>query len=363
MSGSGKRRFGLRPRIDDPIRGEGLVLESVAGVNWGSGERVQVGSFGRWAEHVPLLVRLPDREPYEASPKLWMTRAKYPIAGTTLPVTVDPDDASVVRIEWDEVPEIDAWIADRHPVFTDPDTVQRELSEVVKALRKHVRQDAMRDAAWRGATAMGPDSGVDAGALGDLLLRMQGPVEEQAAAAYRREPPPDDRPTARILAATPTGSGSGIEDDGENLRDELLLSVLVPGAERYGVRWRGRIRRMKLMTQWSDIAVEVNPKHHDRVKIAWDEVADGLDVAADRLRASGDKLEARLAAGPQADLGMLLDALSDPGQRAVVAPQTGQAVAAPDPLDQLKRLAQLRDAGALTASEFEAQKARLLDQI
>jgi hypothetical protein len=31
-----------------------------------------------------------------------------------------------------------------------------------------------------------------------------------------------------------------------------------------------------------------------------------------------------------------------------------------DPLDRLKELAQLRDSGALTTAEFEAQKAKIL---
>ena len=36
------------------------------------------------------------------------------------------------------------------------------------------------------------------------------------------------------------------------------------------------------------------------------------------------------------------------------------APATPDPLDQLKKLAELRDMGALTDDEFETQKAKIL---
>ena len=35
----------------------------------------------------------------------------------------------------------------------------------------------------------------------------------------------------------------------------------------------------------------------------------------------------------------------------------------PDPLDRMARLAQLRDSGALTHEEFEAQKAKLLAEM
>jgi hypothetical protein len=342
MPGSAKRRFGLRPRIDDGIRGDALVLQSVAGVNWNSAERVQAGSFGRWMEHVPLLVRVEGHEPYEASPKLWMTRAKYPIAGTTLPVTIDRDAPTTLKIEWDEVPEIDAWIAAGHAVFTDPDAVQHELAEALTAHRKRTRQRATHDAAWRGAVAMGPNAGIDGAALGEMLVRLQGPVEERASHARRREQPaPGAGPTARILAATPTGDSF----DGDTFKHELLLSVLAADGRRYGARWRGRIRRANVVTEWSDIAVEVHPRKPEHVTIVWDAVPDGLAVAAQRLHAVGDELETRLAAGPRADLSVLLDAL--PG----------------DPLDALERLAQLRAAGAVTESEFEARKARLLDQI
>jgi hypothetical protein len=42
------------------------------------------------------------------------------------------------------------------------------------------------------------------------------------------------------------------------------------------------------------------------------------------------------------------------------APAPEPAAAAPDPIEQLTQLAALRDSGALTEAEFEAQKAKLL---
>jgi hypothetical protein len=303
MTGSAKRLFGRRPRIDDAVRGVGLVTHSVAGVNWNAAEHIQMGSFGRWMEHIPLLVRVDGQEPYEASPKLWMTRAKYPVAGTLLPVTVDRHDPSTVIVEWDEVPEIDEWIAAGHPVFTDPDTVERELAQAL--------------AAHRGALGGGGQP------------------------TRRREPAPTDRPSARILAATPSGDASR----GESTKRELLLSVLDAGGQRYGARWQGQVRRGKLLTPWSDIEVRVDPRKPDRIHMVWDAVPDGLAVAAQRLHEAGDELAALVAAGPGADFSALLDAQTT------------------DPLDQIKQLAQLLQAGAITESEFAARKARLLDQI
>jgi hypothetical protein len=45
---------------------------------------------------------------------------------------------------------------------------------------------------------------------------------------------------------------------------------------------------------------------------------------------------------------------------AAAAPAPEPAAVAPDPVEQLTQLAALRDSGALTEAEFEAQKAKIL---
>jgi membrane protease subunit (stomatin/prohibitin family) len=47
-------------------------------------------------------------------------------------------------------------------------------------------------------------------------------------------------------------------------------------------------------------------------------------------------------------------------QEAAPAPQPEPAAAAPDPIEQLTQLAALKDSGALTQEEFDAQKAKIL---
>ncbi len=42
------------------------------------------------------------------------------------------------------------------------------------------------------------------------------------------------------------------------------------------------------------------------------------------------------------------------------APEPEPAAAAPDPIEQLTQLAALKDSGALTQEEFDAQKAKIL---
>ena len=51
-----------------------------------------------------------------------------------------------------------------------------------------------------------------------------------------------------------------------------------------------------------------------------------------------------------------------PGAGAAARVTPSAAIPQRDPLERLKELTQLRDAGALTPAEFEAQKAKILAQ-
>jgi hypothetical protein len=50
----------------------------------------------------------------------------------------------------------------------------------------------------------------------------------------------------------------------------------------------------------------------------------------------------------------------DSQQEEVEQPQAAPPPAAPDPIDRLKELGELRDSGVLTEEEFQAQKAKVL---
>jgi hypothetical protein len=153
-------------------------------------------------------------------------------------VTVERSDPSLLRIEWDEVPEIDGWIAAGHPVFTDPDSVEAHLREA------------------------SPPS------------------------ALKR--PHIDGPSGRILAV-------GREDgNATKLHGEILLSVSVPGAPRRGLRWTGWIPTAKTKFEWWDVPIEVDPDKPDKVKILWDQVP-GIEVVTPLLSEANDQMEALIA--------------------------------------------------------------------
>jgi hypothetical protein len=351
------RLLGDQPKIRDGLRGEALMLRSAPG-------EVRLDSDGnksvRWDCDLPMLVTVPGWEPYMLTPRRHVPRAKrYPVVGTTLAVTVDRNDASKLRVEWDEVPTLDERIAAGERVFTDPDTVEVQVREAMATGARRIARASEEEA--RGKL----DPAIDHA----QVQRVLGQMRPQAEPPPRREPPPGDRPTARVLATTPMGSGLGI-------RREILLSVHVPGRGWHGLRWKGNINGLKLLAEWSDIPVSVDPGRPDKVEILWDQIPSGLAEVAGRLDAAGDTLQSQTTAGPASDAAMFQQLISAaipaPEQRAAVQQQIASALqgspavprpAPPDPLDQLEQLAKLRDAGALTDAEFAAEKARVLGQL
>jgi Short C-terminal domain len=67
---------------------------------------------------------------------------------------------------------------------------------------------------------------------------------------------------------------------------------------------------------------------------------------------------AAVVGGHMANKQAQAQAAQDPGP--APAPAPAPAEAAPDPIAQLTQLAALKDSGALTEAEFEAEKAKLL---
>lgn len=121
---------------------------------------------------------------------------------------------------------------------------------------------------------------------------------------------------------------------------------------------------------------------HDpkEVEILWHRSPGLVELTALRLHAFGGQLEARIRASPldASAYDELLSAIGDPAKRAEVRQQIAQALrgttfklpegwggppADEDPLDQLKRLGELRATGAMTEEQFDAEKAKLLQQM
>ena len=121
------------------------------------------------------------------------------------------------------------------------------------------------------------------------------------------------------------------------------------------------------MTGGSVCEVLVDPKKADRVAIDWngvfqqgtiDEMAAANPMIAAAMKGAGVDIEAisQMQRNAMAQGGV-------PGNVVIGGQLMGGTpmMAAPDPLDQIKKLADLRDAGILTDEEFATQKARLLN--
>jgi len=362
------RSFGRQPEIRDGVRGEALMLESVASLkpSLTNMDRRIVGGWRAWACAIPMLVELPGREPYAASPIRWMSREKFPVGGTTLPVTVEREGPASVRIEWDEVPTIDEWIAGGHEVFTDPESVQARYDEGWRAYRETAVQAAGSGIAEEIARATAGGAAADASDVESLIAQMQA---EHAATVPKPvlHRPHIDGPSGRIIAV------GRPDDDGNDAKTwgEVLLSVSVPGRARYGARWTGYIPAAKAKLQWLDLPLDVDGDHPGEVQIRWDDAA-GIELITPLLGEWNEQLQAQLDApiGASTDsFGRLLAMIPDPERRAEAERQLAAglgrtASASPDsladPLDELERLGELRSSGAVSEEEFAARKAQLL---
>jgi hypothetical protein len=252
------------------IRAQALVMESVAGIARYEGGQDGGTSYSNaagimpWKARTRMLVPLPGQAPVQIWPTVRMSRKKYTVAGTALPVTLDPAQPRSARVAWDEVPDLDDWIRAGAEVFSDPDAARARISEAQRAF------------------AGVPLADVDAGA--DLVA---------------------GEPTARVLAASPG-----------QVRFEVLLSVAVPGRPRFGARWHGRIPLGKHIPEWGEIPVRVGAG--DKVEILWDRLGSILEHATKRADATGAQLEAMLAAStgpawtPGVPLGRQPAAAADP---------------------------------------------------
>jgi hypothetical protein len=255
--------LGLQPRIRDGVRAVGLVTKSAAGPDSsGMGEdKGYTGGFGRFSATTPMIVQVPGSAPYYVMPQRLASREKYAVVGMRLPLTVSRD-LRKLRIEWDEVPTIDELIAHGERMFTDPDSVAAEL-----------------EAAWA-----------------EVAAHTGGNPPRRMARA------PIDGPSARVMAV-----GHGANDYKAVIgKGELLLSVSVPGRPRYGVRWRHRPPRKKLVIPGTDLPVQVDPSDPQRIEIPWESLGSTPAPAApdpatldytqrlQRIMANGNEMPATL---------------------------------------------------------------------
>jgi hypothetical protein len=200
------------------------------------------------------------------------------------------------------------------------------------------------------------------------------------------------RGTATIVKAEMSVMGGGMEYSGfmrEKTVEQVLtgeksmskykveLRIELPGREPYTASVKLPVPgpKVRYMTAGSTCEVLVDPKKDDHVAIDWDGAFQNGTLA--QMVGNPDSKSSRYAAAAMKGAGVDIEAISKMQADAMAAGQTpgnviigGQlyggtpapAAVAPDPLDQLQKLAALRDSGVLTDEEFAAQKAKILAQ-
>jgi hypothetical protein len=223
---------GAEPRVRNGLRGEALVMKSMASPevstthSGGETSTNTSGTYRAWTCEGWFLVEAPGREPVFVNSRRQMTREKYLIPGLRVPVGVSERDPTRFRIEWDEVPTIDELIARGDPLFTNPDATRPLLRD-----------------AWTTAGRPLPPA----------------PPREEI-----------DGPSARVISFGGAGQTKGLISNDRKL--DLLLSVAVPGRPRWGYRWQGKGPWDRMLKAGTNIPVIYDPARPNEVDIAWDEV-------------------------------------------------------------------------------------------
>jgi len=316
-----------------------------------------------------------------------MTREKHPVPGFVLPVTVDREDGTRLDVRWEEVPTILERISASDPAILDPKDTWRRVQEArhgildavlagqhpeTAALREQLRarseQEQPTRSPWEQAELPGwpPVRDLPDGRLAGTALVVSAPdwtdrgrVGGYAAMGYRGN---EGRMPRRYVGW-------------------LLLCVELPGSPSYGVYRRTKIETRRL---GSTLPVAVEPNKLDDLEILWDRAPDQFEVVADRLSDATERMKRGLESGFAGDKQLFADAvlanIADPAQRVAMrrtleqpgvsaprvqpaAPGAPGPVVGGDPAGDLRRLSALRDSGVLSDSEYEAERARVLESL
>ncbi|HEY2637725.1 MAG TPA: SHOCT domain-containing protein [Solirubrobacteraceae bacterium] len=181
----------------------------------------------------------------------------------------------------------------------------------------------------------------------------------------------------------------------------LRLQVSPPGEPTFEAETSARFSQFAMPGQGATLQVPYDPEDHDKVVVdespeaqtqaaTSNQIATFRTMGGDLGAAIADKLEAAQAAGrlnltgddeqaiqaynaefakvvreAKEGLGLSGPVVSVNGQIISAGGGAGAAPApaAADPVDEIRKLADLRDRGALTQAEFAAQKAKLLERL
>ena len=324
-----------------------------------------------WVTTASLRVSIPSHDAVEVRAGCTVHRDKSLLAGSVLPVRVDPAEPERLEIRWEEVPTIEQRIAVGDPVILDPEGTW----ESVAASRA-------RDSHRHGLAGAAPSAGEhDPWGAGGL----DGWPPEQPLADGRRAG------TALVVASSIDSRGYRAADDWHfpisryagtiyDTQHEylgwLVLCIVPESGRRYGLHVRRMLRGARL---GAVLPVAIDASDPADIEIPWMYAPDMVKIHTERMveanRSALEEAEGRLA-GLTAAGDRALDAIDDPAARAQAekmlqglgigreqAPDPGGGTPSSQPgadaPDVLARLQRLRETGALTEEEYRAEAERL----
>jgi len=147
---------------------------------------------------------------------------------------------------------------------------------------------------------------------------------------------------------------------GDRFAMKIPLEVHPPNGTPYMVDYIFPTTRMKAaMTVGMEIPVKISPEDPMKIAVQWD--AQQANIAAH----GGDM--AYVMEGMQANYGNAADEAmrqaQASGQTLPTPPAGGATAGAEDPVEKLRKLTQMRDAGLITPEEFATKKAEILAEM
>lgn len=158
----------------------------------------------------------------------------------------------------------------------------------------------------------------------------------------------DDRGEHEVIKhgvpATAVAKGFAEPVPGDRFAMHILLTVHPQSGAPYDVDYVFPTTRMKApITVGMEIPVKVHPDDPQRIAVQW-------DAQKGSIAAQGGDMAAVMSG-----LDAAYSGVADASMR-----QAQEAAKADDPTARLQKLGQMRDAGLITAEEFEAKKAEIL---
>ncbi len=169
----------------------------------------------------------------------------------------------------------------------------------------------------------------------------------------------DGTPAKAIVKSFATPSAT------EKFAMQVDLEVHPPGGEPYLITYVYPTARQKAaMSVGMEIPVKFMPDDPGRVAVQWDALKGSIAASGGDMAAVMGGLQNTYSG--TADAAMREAMASRAAQEAPSTMPAGApapAAGSQDPAERLKKLAELRDAGAITDDEFQAKKAEIIDQI